>query len=63
MALIGWSKSLKAVGFIKIISFLLRRVQNKCEYLWNIEKTALKFWVLSIGKSRLKFLNTDFAFF
>ena len=63
MALIRWSKSLKAVGFIKIILFLLRRVQNKCEYQWNIEKTALKFWVLSIGKSRLKFWNTDFAFF
>ena len=55
MALIRWSKSLKAVGLIKIILFLFRRFQNKRVNLWNIGKTALKFWVLSIGKSGLNF--------
>ena len=28
--------------------------------MWNIGKTARKFWVLSISKSELKFRNTDF---
>ena len=62
MALIRWPKSLKAVGLIKIILFLFRRVQNKREHLWNIRKTALKFWVLSIDKSGLKFWNRDTGF-
>ena len=62
MALIRWSKCLKAVGLIKIILFPFRRVQNKRVNLWNIGKTALKFWVLSIGKSGLKFWNRDNGF-